>query len=423
MTSDQLPVTSPPGPLAGLQVVELSSFVAAPLCGTTLAQLGADVIRVEPMGGGPDRTRWPLTDGGSSLYWNSLNPGKRAIEVDLADPLGRRLVADLVASGGSSGGILVTNTERWHDLSFPALKDRRADVIHVLLTGRNDGGTAVDYTVQAGSGFPLVTGPGDHGTPVNHQLPAWDLAAGLYLATGLLAAERHRSATGRGSEVRVALEDVALATAGHLGYLAQAQLRPDASRVADGNFVYGTFGRDFTTVDGQRFMLVVLTPRQWADLLRVTGLGEAVDVLGRVLGADFSDEGDRYRHREVLAGLVAEWFARHDAAQVQESLASTRLLCSPYRSFDDLVADDARLLRANPLFGIVDQPGVGNLVAAGSPVEFDRGRAAPRPAPGVGEHTGRVLADELGLSRVQMADLTARGVVRANAETPAEDVA
>ncbi|GLY67971.1 CoA transferase [Amycolatopsis taiwanensis] len=407
------------GPLAGLRIVEVSSFVATPLCGTVLAQLGAEVIRVEPLEGAPDRTRWPLTNDGVSLYWNGLNPGKRAITVDFTKTEGRRLVSDLVVSGAPAGGILVTNSERWPEFRYEALRTRRADVIHVLLTGRHDGGTAVDYTVQAATGFPLVTGPEDHDAPVNSPVPVWDLTAGLHLATGLLAAERRRTLTGEGSQVRVALEDVALAGAGNLGYLAEAQLRPSVRRESTGNYVYGTFGRDFTTADGDRVMLVALTPRQWHDLLRVTGLEDAVSALAQALGADFSDEGDRFRHRTVLGGLVAAWFEKHPTAHVTEALASTRILWSPYRSFTDLAADDARLLREHPLFATVDQPGVGRLVAPGSPLVIDGRRAAPAPAPLVGQDTASVLADALGLDAAALADLTERGVIA----TPAERTA
>jgi 2-methylfumaryl-CoA isomerase len=409
------------GPLAGLRVVELSSFVATPLCGLTLGQLGAEIIRVEPMGGGPDRTRWPLDANGTSLYWNGLNPGKRAIEVNLADPRGRQLVADLVVGGGAGGGILVTNTERWPELTYENLSGRRADLVHVVLTGTHDGGIAVDYTVQAGSGFPHVTGPGEHAGPVNNVVPAWDFAAGLYLATGLLSAVLHRRSTGRGSQVRVALEDVALAAAGHLGYLADAQLGVGGKRTRDGNFMYGGFGRDFTSSDGRRFMVVALTPRHWGELLQMTGLAETVDVLGRALGTDFSDEGERYRHRAVLAGLVAEWFSRHDAAEVEEALAATRLLWSPYRTFAELAADDARLLRQRPLFATVDQPGVGRLVAPGSPIVVDGRRGGPEPAPLVGQDTRTVLAETLGLSENDLEALATSGIVRHS--TPSDAVA
>ena len=404
-----------PGPLSGLRVVELSSFVATPLCGLTLAQLGAEVIRVEPMGGGPDRTRWPLAPNGTSLYWNGLNPGKRAIEVNLADPRGRHVVADLVVAAGEGGGILVTNTERWPELSFEALSARRPDVVHVVLAGAHDGGIAVDYTVQAGTGFPHVTGPADHAGPVNNVVPAWDFAAGLYLATGLLSAELRRRATGEGSQVRVALEDVALAAAGHLGYLADAQLGANPERARDGNFMYGGFGRDFTSSDGRRFMVVALTPRHWTELLQMTGLAETVAVLVKALGTDFSDEGERYRHRAVLAGLVAEWFNRHDGPTVESALARTRLLWSPYRTFADLAADDARLLREQPIFSTIDQPGVGQLVAPGSPITVNGRRGGPEPAPHVGQDTRAVLTDVLGVTEAELQELGAAGVLRAPA--------
>jgi 2-methylfumaryl-CoA isomerase len=410
MTTDDASVTR--GPLTGLRVVEVSSFVATPLCGLTLAQLGAEVIRVEPLGGAPDRTRWPLSADGASLYWNGLNPGKRAVEVDLSDRRGRELVADLVLSGGASGGILVTNSDRWPELTYDALSRQRRDLVHVTLSGTHDGGIAIDYTVQAGTGFPLISGPADHAAPVNNVVPAWDFAAGLYLATGLLSAELKRRTTGLGSQVRVALEDVALAAAGHLGYLAEAQLGPTAERRRDGNYMYGGFGRDFTSSDGHRFMVVALTSRHWSELLQMTGLAETVAVLGKALGVDFTDEGGRYRHRQVLAGLIAEWFNRHDAAAVREALKSTRLLWSPYRSFADLAADDARLLREHPLFGTVHQPGVGTLVAPGSPITVDGQRGAAAPAPTVGQDTHRVLAQELALSHDRLDELATRGVLR-----------
>ncbi|WP_110240907.1 CoA transferase [Nocardioides gilvus] len=403
------------GPLAGLQVVELSSFVATPLAGLTLAQLGAEVIRVEPLGGGPDRGRWPLAPSGTSLYWSGLNRGKQALEIDLADAAGRRLVADLVVEGD---GILVTNTERWPELTYEALRARREDIVHVTLTGRHDGSTAVDYTVQAGTGFPLITGPASGAAPVNHVLPAFDVAAGLYLSTGLLAAERHRARTGKGSQVRVALEDVALAIAGNLGYLAEAQLGGRRSR--EGNDVHGTFGTDLITSDGIRFMFVALTPRQWSDLLAVTGLTQVVAGLEQALGADFTDEGQRYRHRSALFGLLEAWVSTRTWDVVSEALASTRVLWSPYRTFADLASNDSAELRNNPLFSTVDQPGVGAYLAPGSPIRL---AAAPDSAtrqaraPMVGEHSTDVLAHHLGLGPDRIAELVRDGVVRATPRT------
>ena len=212
-----------PAPLRGLRIIEVSSFVAAPLGGMTLAQLGADVIRIDPPGGAPDTTRWPLAPSGGSLYWAGLNKGKRSVTLDLRSPAGQRTVRDLVARSGDDGGIVLTNAGYpW--LSYEALREARPDLIHLRITGRHDGAPAVDYTVNAGIGFPLTTGEPGTASPVNHVLPAWDVACGLYAAIGLLAAERHRRRTGAGRAITLPLADVALAVTGHLGFLAEGRL-------------------------------------------------------------------------------------------------------------------------------------------------------------------------------------------------------
>ena len=393
------PVGTPSRPLEGLRVIELSSYVAAPLCGLTLAQLGADVIRVEPPGGTNDRSRWPVAESGQSLYWDGLNLGKRAIEVNLDSPGGPELVADLVCAGGLAGGVLVTNSTRYPALSYDALAARRPDVIHVQLLGRRDGGTSVDYLAQVTSGMPLITGhpdaAGHPGEPVNHVLPAWDVAAGLYLATGLVAAERHRVVTGEGQSIRVALDDVALSTLSTLGYYAEAHLN-GAERAPIGNDVYGSLGRDVVTADGARLYLLVLTPRHWRDLLDLTGLGARMAEIEREVGGDFASESDRFTHRHRIFAELDPWFAARSWPEVSSGLAQTKVLWARYRSFRDVVADDAKALRGDPLFHEVDQPGVGPHLRAGMPLTMDGRDAVPSPAPAVGQHTHEVLTEVLG---------------------------
>jgi 2-methylfumaryl-CoA isomerase len=376
-------------PLAGMRVVEVSSFVAAPLGGMTLAQLGAEVIRVDPLGGAPDITRWPLAPNGGSLYWVGLNKGKRSVTLDLRSPEGQRTVAEIVAGSGPDGGIVLTNAGYpW--LSYAALKERRPDLIHVAITGKHDGGTAVDYTVNAGIGFPLTTGGERLGDPVNHVLPAWDVACGLYAATGLLAAERRRRRTGAGSAITVALEDVALAITGHLGLLAEAALT-GAGRPRIGNHLYGSFARDFRTDGGDSVMLVTLTARHFADLARATGLTETFAAVAAALGADFAKDGDRYEHREVIAALLAPWFARHTVAEIAATLAGTSVLWERYRTFAELAADPATL--ANPLVALIDQPGIGPILATGSPLARPGTADPPRAAPELGADTESVLRE------------------------------
>ncbi|MFI6924662.1 CoA transferase [Nonomuraea spiralis] len=393
-------------PLAGMRVIELSSFVAAPLGGMTLAQLGADVVRVDPLGGGPDARRWPLAPSGRSLYWAGLNKGKRSVTVDLRSARGRELVAAMAVAAGT----VLTNAPPRAGLSYEELAERRPDLVYARLLGHRDGRPAVDYTVNAGLGLPYVTGPAGHDGPVNHVLPAWDVACGLYLAVGLLAAERRRAATGRGRRIDLALHDVALATAGNLGFLAEAQLHA-AGRPRIGNDLYGDFGRDFGTADGRRLMVLVLTERHWRDLVAATGLTRVVSALEQALPADFRSESDRYAHREALAGLLAPWFAARTAAQAEEGLQGTSVLWSRYRTFEDLAAGGAAALRGEPLMAPLDQPGVGPHLAPGGPLLLDGRQVPPSPAPELGEHTDEVLADLLSLSPPELASLHADGVV------------
>ena len=393
-------------PLDGLTVLEVSSFIAAPLGGLTLAQLGADVIRVDPVGGGADLGRWPLAPSGVSLYWTGLNKGKRSVTLNFRDPAGRGLLGELLAASGPGGGILLTNAgQDW--LGYPALARIRPDLIHLQIQGHRDGRPAVDYTVNAAMGFPLMTGPEELAGPVNHVLPAWDVACGLYAAVGLLAAERRRARTGAGSAITLALADVALAVAGHLGFLAEVQVTgTDRPRI--GNHLYGGLARDFATADGERVMVVVLTRRHFADLAAATGLGGVFAELERLLGADFGEEGDRYRHRQVITALLEPWFADRALAEVERDLAGTSVLWSRYRYFTELVTDGT--LAASPLLAEIDQPGVGPLLAPGSPLATD-GTTGPRPAPALGEDTAAVLTGLLGRSAADIQLLTERGII------------
>jgi 2-methylfumaryl-CoA isomerase len=384
--------------LEGLRVVEVSSFVAAPLGGMTLAQLGADVVRVDPLGGAPDVRRWPVTAGGASLYWAGLNKGKRSVTVDLRSARGRDVVARLAAAAG----IVLTNAAR---PSYEELRRARPDLIHVGIEGRPGGRPAVDYTVTAESGFPLATGPPALAEPVNHVLPAFDVACGLYAAVAILAADRHRARTGEGRRLRVALSDVALAAAGNLGLLGAAAVN-GVDRPRIGNHLYGGFARDFATSDDRRIMVVTLTARHFADLAALTGRTEVFAGLERLLSADFTTDEDRYRHRETIAALVEPWFAERTLAAAA-ALDATSVLWAPYRTF----AEALRAAAGNPLLSEVDQPGIGRHLAPGSPIRgAPGGDRAAAPAPVLGADTVPVLR-ECGLSDPEIADLVAGRVV------------
>jgi 2-methylfumaryl-CoA isomerase len=387
-------------PLSGLTVVEVSSFVAAPLCGMTLGQLGAQVIRIDPIGGASDVQRWPLAADGTSIYWTGLNKGKRSATIDLRSTDGQELVQRLIVEGD---GIVVTNAAGLSWLSHDRLAAKRSDVIHVQLLGRGDGSTGVDYTVNAGIGFPLVTGPANHAGPINHVLPAWDVCCGLYAALAVVTAVRCRDQSGVGARISLALEDVALATAGNLGLLTEPQVN-GTQRQRLGNAIYGQYGQDFTSRDGVAFMVVTLTKRHFRDLVEVTGTSAAVSALAEALGVDFASEGDRYRYRDVLSGLFATWFADHTAEQITAALSDTTVLFERYRTFAE-VAEDPKVT-ANRLFSRLHQPGVGDYFAPGMPASFDGTHPASAPAPALGQDTADLLVQYLGLTTADIERLT-----------------
>lgn len=402
--------------LKGLRVVEGAAFIAGPSCGLHLAQMGAEVIRFDHIGGGPDFRRWPLAPGGGSLYWEGLNKGKKSVAIDLSAPEGRELALQLAAAPGERGGLFVTNYPAEGFLSYARLKAARADIVCVRVMGWADGAPAVDYTVNAASGLPLMTGPVDAKGPVNHVLPAWDLMGGAYAAFALLAAERARRATGAGREVRIPLSDLVASSLSHTGMLAEV-LVSGADRPRMGNDLYGAFGRDFVTADGARIMVVAITPRQWTGLLKTLGLEAQVAALEAELGVSFAaDEGLRFEHRARLFPLFEAAFAARDLAALAPAFDGGGVTWARYRSLHEAAAGDARLFTANPLFQDVLHPSGLRYPASGPAATLaEEARGAVRPAPKLGQHTDEVLAELLGLSQAEIGRLHDRGVVAGSA--------
>ena len=396
------------GILSGLRLVEVSAFIAAPLGGMTLAQLGADVIRIDPIGGNIDIGRWPLALDGTSLYWASLNKAKRSVCLALNTPQGQELARALICAPGEDAGALLTNLPSSGWMSHAALSAVRPDLIMLRLTGNADGSAAIDYTINCASGFPMATGRGDG--PVNHVLPAWDVAAGLYLATGYLAAERARRRTGQGQEVTLALSDVMLATVANLGYVADVQVNNTVRRPL-GNDLYGAFGRDFATADGRRIMLTAISNRQWRAIGKATGLAPQIAMIGPMMQVDLDTEGGRFKARAAIAAVLEPWFARRTLAEIGTAFAGSGVLWGPYQDFGQLVRDDPRCSPANPIFAVIDQPGAGPITANTVPLGFGLdGRMPPAPAPRLGEHTEAILTEILGLSGLQYGQLHDAGI-------------
>ena len=398
-------------PLAGLRIVEVSAFIAAPLGAMTLAQLGAEVIRIDPLGGNIDYHRWPLAPNGNSIYWASLNKGKQSVTLALDTPQGQELARAIMCAPGADAGIVLTNLPAKGWMSYEALAQHRSDLIMMRLTGNFDGTAAMDYTINCSSGFPIATGPNKE--PVNHVLPAWDVCAGIYLSTGLLAAERVRRIEGKGQEVVLALSDVMMATIANLGYVADVRIN-GSSREPIGNDLYGAFGRNFKTADQREVMLVAISDRQWQAIGKATGLAQKFDMIGPLMNADLSSEDGRFAARHVIAAVLEPWFAQRTLDDIKAAFDRSSVLWGIYQDFKQLVHEDPRCSLANPLFADVEQPGLGTVRSARGPLAFMRSAMlAPAAAPLLGANTESVLTALAGISSSEMGRLRDQGIIAA----------
>jgi 2-methylfumaryl-CoA isomerase len=406
-------MSTPEAPLAGVKVLDISTYVAGPSCAMTLSQLGAEVTRIDPPGGASDTRRLPFSAMGRSIYWATLNRGKRSIEVNTRNPQGQELVGKLLAGQGPEGGIVVTNTVGHSGVSYDELKAWREDLIMIHILGHADGRPAVDYTINSEVGFPLITGSADDTRPVNHVLPAWDLLAGLQGVIAVLSALKVRERTGKGQYITVSLADVAATTAANLGMVAEVVINNEP-RQRDGNYTFGLYGHDFKTADGGHVMTILLTPKHWYTMVELTGTRDAFAGLSVSMGLDFDDEVTRYRYRRVSSALFGPWFEQRSFAEATRALAEAKILWGPYRTVEDFVRSPESPLAKSGLFEDVYFPEIGTVPTPRAVLRFDEDVVSvPRAknSPGVGTETNEVLHEDLGLDDEAIAALRAAGVI------------
>jgi 2-methylfumaryl-CoA isomerase len=400
--------------LEGLRIVEGAAFVAAPLAGMTLAQMGADVIRFDRLRGGLDNERWPVTDKGRSLFWAGLNKGKRSIAVDMTSPEGQEIVTRLICAPGPQAGIYLTNLRVRGWMDYDALRQHRPDLIMMSIKGDRSGGPQVDYTVNPAIGFPTATGPEGSDGPVGHVLPAWDCITGQQAALGILAAERHRSRTGEGQLVELALKDMALAMLGNLGIIGEVTVN-GYDRPKMGNSLYGAYAQDFVCADGARVIIVGLTSRQWDNIQRATDTRPAMDALAARLDADLDREGERFKHRAGITEVLKPFFTARGVADFAANFDKIGVTWSRYRSFAEVVAEDPDCSVDNPMFSLLEHPGIGAYLTPGNPIAFSGvERIRPERAPSLGENTDEILA-ELGYSDREVGAFHDRNIVAGGA--------
>ena len=391
------PTDRPPArPLDGVRVLDLTQFLSGPFGTMVLADLGADVVKVEPPEGELARHVGPHFVGGDSAYFLSINRGKRSVNADLKTPEGIALVrslalhADVVIENNRPGVL-----ERL-GLSYEEIRVDRPGIVWCSISGFGQQGPwrdwpAYDMVVQALSGGMSLTGEPD-GVPVRAGIPLADLSAGMFATIGVLAALNERQRTGQGRWVDIAMLDCQLSMLCYQAayYLHSGQV---PGRQGSGHDSIPTY-RGFRARDGVSVVITANTERMWRSLVKVLGVSELAE------DARFLTNADRFTHREALWPLLEHAFLSRPAAEWMPLLIEEGVPAGVVNPLDRALGSEQAQARnmVLDLAGGDATPRQGlHVRVAGNPVKFvDEPEPHYRFPPALGQDTGAVLRDWLG---------------------------
>ena len=375
--------------LNGIRVLAFENGLAGPLATRLLADLGADVIKVERPDGGDVTRAWDTVAAGLSSGFVWVNRGKRSVALDVKDPEHRPAIERLIER---SDVVLQNYTPGWADrvgLGEEAVRALRPDVVYVDISGYGPDGpyarkNAYDLVMQGETGLIAVTG--SPAEPARVGIPFCDVGAASYAAVATLAALNQRAATGEGTRVSVSLFDTMVDWLGYFPHMWwHREEAPARTGMRHPHFCpYGPFPAG----DGRLFGFAVLSSDHWRALC-----AEVIDRRDLLGDARFATNEDRVEHRAVLEPLLEELFGARPAAEWLELLEAARIPCGAVRDVPEVVEHPQ--LAHNKLVVEVDSP-VGQIPVIGSPFLVDGERPASGPVPGLGEHTAEVLR-EVGL--------------------------
>jgi crotonobetainyl-CoA:carnitine CoA-transferase CaiB-like acyl-CoA transferase len=377
-------VTSPPAParelpLAGIRVVELSHMVMGPTCGLVLADLGAEVIKVEPEGRG-DPTRALKSTGAG--FFASFGRNKKSVTLDLDSTAGREGIVDLVATADVFLENFRPGALEAKGLGYAALSKVNPRLVYCSLKGFLPGPyekrTALDEVVQMMSGLAYMTGP--VGRPLRAGAPVNDMMGGMFGAIAILAALRERDRTGRGERVQSGLfENAAWLVSTHMMQHAVTGKAPEP--MSAGRRAWGVYDV-FESADGVQLFIGVVTERQWEIFTRALGEPELTD-------AAYATNNQRSSARETLIPLVARLLRKHSIAQLEAICEEGGLPFARIQAPSDLF-DDPHLAAGGMIE--LDLPQGGHTRIPALPIAFGDERLPLRlPLPRPGEHNDEIL--------------------------------
>lgn len=391
-------------PLKGLKVVDLSKVLAGPLCGQFLGELGADVLKIEPVGSGDDTRSWLPQEKGQSATFLAVNHNKRSVAIDLKSTEGQQLVHELVAKADIVLQGFGAGTARKLAVDYETLRKVNPKIVYLEISGYGRDGPlgkepGYDVMLQAFSGMISTMGEPD-GDFSRASFSPVDLGTGSFALSGVLAALLEREQTGKGVYVEVSLLDTAIS---QMGYLAQNYWRTGKTprRMGTAHPAMSPY-QAFATLDGH-MMVGVGNDAQWRRFCSAAGLEH-------LMGDErFATNTARVARFDETVRLVADVIRTKTTEEWLHCLRSAGVPCSPINTLDQALEHPQVASRHLVVQAV--HPVLGPMQNVGMPVKFNElPREAVRPAPLLGEHTEEVLS-EIGLSDERIRDLAGQGVV------------
>jgi len=389
--------------LEGIKVLDFGRYIAAPFGCQLLADLGAEVIRVERPEGEPDRNRGPLTADGRSIYFITLNRNKKAITLDLTTSLGREILDGLARWAD----VLVHNqpAERAREmgLDYERLGAMNPRLIHLSVSGFGTTGPyarnfAFDPVVQSMVGAAEMTGAAE--SPMLSHIPYIDFGTALYGALGIMAALLQRERTGLGQHIDLPLLGTGVSIVAAYGVFAEFALNGVARRAVGNDMIYGLGGL-YRCVDGE-LSIAVVGDALFRRLCRVIGHPELLD------DARLKTDMLRYENRAIINEPLAAWLAGRTVAESRTALADAGVPCGEVNSVAQAYAHPQ--IAALEIVRSLDQPEVGAVPVGGMPMRLGNAEwAEAAPAPGLGEHNDEIYDSIFGVGTAER--LRAEGAI------------